>query len=63
MAQRRPPKKEALDLIQRLAPGVSWDDIMNEIYVRRKIEAGLAAADEGRVVTHEEVKRRFVRRS
>jgi predicted transcriptional regulator len=31
-----------------------------ELYVRQKIAAGLKAADEGRVVPHEEVKRRFL---
>lgn len=34
---------------------------MYEIYVRKKIEAGITAADEGRVVSHEEVKKRLLR--
>jgi len=61
MARTRSAKQEALDLIQKLSPSASWDDIMYELYVRKKIAAGLAAAAEGRVVAHEEVKRRFVR--
>jgi predicted transcriptional regulator len=32
----------------------SWSD-----HVRRKIAAGIKAADEGRLVPHEEVKKRF----
>jgi predicted transcriptional regulator len=29
-------------------------------YVRRKIAVGIKAADEGRIVSHEEVKKRFL---
>ncbi len=54
-------KKQALELIRKLPEKVSWDDIMYEIYVRKKIEAGISAADEGHVVSHEEVKKRFLR--
>lgn len=52
-------KDEALRLIARLPEGVSWDEIMYEMYVKRKIEDGLRAADEGRTVSHEEVKELF----
>ena len=54
-------KKQALEMIKKLPEKVTWDDIMYEIYVRKKIEAGIKAADEGRVVPHEEVKKRFMR--
>ena len=54
-------KKQALELIKKLPDKVSWDDIMYEIYVRKKIEAGIKAADEGRVVSHDEVKKRFLK--
>lgn len=33
-------KKPALELIKKLPDKVSWDDIMDEMYVRKKIEAG-----------------------
>jgi predicted transcriptional regulator len=36
------------------------DSAIYELYVRQKIAAGLKAADEGRLVPHEEVKRRFL---
>lgn len=52
-------KEEAIDLITRLPDEASWDDIMYEMYVRKKIELGINAADEGRVIPHEEVKRIF----
>jgi predicted transcriptional regulator len=54
-------KKQALELIGKLPEKATWDDIMYEIYVRKKIAEGLKAANEGRVVPHEEVKKRFLR--
>ena len=52
-------KDEAIKLIARLPEEVSWDEIMYKIYVKRKIDEGLKAADEGRTVSHEEVKELF----
>lgn len=49
-------KDEAIKLIARLPEDVSWDDIMYRIYVKRKIEEGVKAADEGRSTSHEAVK-------
>jgi predicted transcriptional regulator len=53
-------KKEALALIRRISPSASWDDIMHELYSRKKITEGIAAADAGRVISHDDVKRRFL---
>ena len=52
-------KKEAEKLIRELPESASWDDLMYEIYVRQRIEEGLKAAEEGRLLSHEEVRRRF----
>ena len=52
-------KDEAIKAISRLPEEASWDEIMYKIYVKRKIEEGLKAADEGRTVSHEEVKEMF----
>jgi predicted transcriptional regulator len=52
-------KEEAIETISRLPEEVSWDEIMYKIYVKRKIEEGLQAADEGRTISHEEVKELF----
>ena len=54
-----PVKQQAEKLVRELPEQAGWDDLMYEIYVRQKIEQGLAAAAAGRVLTHEEVKRRF----
>ncbi|HEV2846928.1 MAG TPA: hypothetical protein VG477_18880 [Thermoanaerobaculia bacterium] len=53
-------KEEARDVIEKLPEHATWDDLMYELYVRQKIAAGIQAANEGRVVSHEEVKRRFL---
>ena len=53
-------KEAARQIIDQLPDQASWDDIMYELYVKQKIEAGLKAADEGRTVAHEEAKRRLL---
>jgi predicted transcriptional regulator len=55
-------KKQALEMVKKLPEKATWDDIMYEIYVRKKIETGINAADEGRVVPHEDVKKRFIKK-
>ena len=54
-------KKQALEMIRRLPDKATWDDIMYEMYVRKKIARGIKAADEGKVVSHEEAKKRFLK--
>lgn len=49
-------------MVRKLPDKATWDDIMYGVYVRKKIEAGIQAADEGRVVSHEDVKKRFVKK-
>jgi predicted transcriptional regulator len=55
-------KEEARQLVERLPEDATWKDLLYEVYVRQKIEAGRKAVAEGRVVPHEEVKRRFLDR-
>ncbi|MCC6964949.1 MAG: hypothetical protein IT391_01525 [Nitrospira sp.] len=54
--------KQAPHMIRSLLEKATWDDIMYEIYVRKKMEAGMKAADEVRVLSHEDVKKRFIKR-
>ncbi len=54
------PKQAAQQLIEQLPDQASWEDIMYELYVKQKIEAGLKAIAEGHTVPHEEVKRRLL---
>jgi predicted transcriptional regulator len=53
-------KEEARKVVDNLPDHATWDDLMYELYVRQKIEAGIQAADEGRVLSHEQVKQRFL---
>jgi hypothetical protein len=52
-------KTQAMRIIRELPSGASWDDLMYQIYVRQKIEAGLADIQEGKVHTHEAIKKEF----
>ena len=54
-------KEEAIQLISRLPEEVTWEDIMYRLYVKRKIDEGIKAAEEGRTVSHDQVKELFVR--
>ena len=50
-----------MELIEDLPANSGWEDIMYQLYVRAKIDAGTAAADADRVVSHATVRKRFVR--
>ncbi|MBU1599830.1 hypothetical protein KKG61_06985 [bacterium] len=52
-------KEEAKRLIDNLPKEATWDEIMYEFYIKKKIEAGLMAGEEGRVISHKEAKDRF----
>ena len=52
-------KDKAIDLVSRLPEKASWQEIIYRLEVRRKIEEGIKAAEEGRVVSHDEVKKLF----
>lgn len=53
-------KEAAREIIDQLPDEASWDDLLYELYVKQKIEAGLKAAKEGRTVPHEEAIRRLL---
>jgi hypothetical protein len=55
-------KKQALEIVKKSPEKATWDDIMYQIYVRKKIETGINAADEGRGIPHKAVKKRFLKK-
>lgn len=55
-------KKEARKLIDGLPENATWENVMYACYVRKNIDAGLAALRKGRVIPHERVKQRFLLR-
>jgi len=54
-------KQKAIDAISSLPGDATWEDISYCLYVRHKIEEGIKAADEGRVLSHDEVKHLFAK--
>jgi predicted transcriptional regulator len=54
----QPAKQEALDAIARLPDDTDMDEIMYRLYVLDKIRKGREAADQGRTISHEEIRRR-----
>ena len=57
--QQRTVKEEAARIIKQLPDHVSWEDIMYNLYVRQKREKGIKAADEGKVISQEEMERKY----
>lgn len=49
-------KEAARKIIDHLPEQATWDDIMYELYVKQKMEEGLADIEAGRTVPHGEVK-------
>lgn len=52
-------REEAQKIIEKLPDDASWDDVMYKIYVRKKIDAGIRAADAGKLIPHDKIKQRF----
>jgi predicted transcriptional regulator len=54
-------KEEVRELLEQLPEDASLEDIQYHIYVRQKIQRGLDAASEGKILSQEEVERRMDR--
>jgi len=52
-------KQRALETINNLPDSATLEEIMAELYLRQKVEHGLDDIRQGRVVSHEEAKRRL----
>ena len=52
-------KHEASRILNSLPDSATWDDLMEQIYVRQAIEAGIRDSDAGRTVDVKEVRKRF----
>jgi len=53
-------KEAAIKIINNLPDQATWDDIMYQLYVKKKIEFSLKAVEDGKVYSHEEVKKRIL---
>ena len=47
-------KEKAISLINSLRDDVTLDDVIDRLYLLRKIELGIAQTDAGDIVEHEE---------
>ena len=47
-------KEEVIKIIKGLPDNATIEDIMHQLYVRAKIEAGIKELDEGKGIPHEE---------
>ncbi len=54
-------KEDVIELIRRLPENVTLPDIMEGLYVRQKVERGLAQLDNGQGLTTEEARQRLRR--
>jgi len=50
-------KEEARRLIDSMPEQATWDDVMYEFYVKKKLEAALKEVADGEVISHEEAKK------
>lgn len=51
-------EEQAIEIIRSLPDDCTFEDIQYHLELRRKVERGLAAIDEGRVVPQDEAERR-----
>ena len=47
-------RPDARRLVEQLPADANWDDLAYEIYVRQAIDLGVADAEAGRVVEHDD---------
>jgi len=54
-------KNELQRIADRMPESATYADVMDALYIRMKVSKGREDVEAGRVVDHEEVKRRFVK--
>ena len=52
-------KEEVHKIADQLSDDATWDDVADSIFVRQKIAEGLDDIDSGRVISHEDLKRKW----
>ena len=56
-----PVKQQALKAIKSMPDESTIDDIIERLHFIAQVDAGIRDADEGRILTNEEVKKRVVK--
>ena len=57
--KKKSVKSEAIKLVRGMPESTTWDDLMYRIYVRQKIEAGLADVRAGKNHSHASIRKEF----
>lgn len=52
-------REQVHELADELPEDATWDDVMYAVYLRRKIERGLADVEAGRTYSMDEIKKEF----
>lgn len=52
-------KEEVIEVLSQLPNDVTLEEIQYRLYVRQKIQRGLKHAEEGKILTHEQVTTRM----
>ncbi len=52
-------KQQALNAVQALPDSATFEDVLERLLFISKVERGLAEADAGKLIPHEQVKARF----
>ena len=52
-------KEQVLDAVKELPPDVSFEDVMERLYLLYKIRRGIAQADAGETISNEEARERM----
>jgi predicted transcriptional regulator len=52
-------KERVLEAVQKLPADATFEDVMERLVFLSKIDRGIAEADQGRTLSHEEVKARL----
>jgi len=50
-----------MEAVEKLPPDATIEDIMERLIFLAKVERGIEDVEAGKTISHEEVKRRFVR--
>jgi hypothetical protein len=54
-------KDEVIRMIERLPDDAGISDIMAELYFRQRVDAGLKELDEGKGISHDQVRERLAK--
>lgn len=54
-------KERIMELIRKLPDDVSTEDVMEALYFQEVVDQGLADAEAGRLVSHEDAKKRLAK--